>query len=79
MEKDSTGRDQFKSSKNKGTFIVRVDGSERGTWHGRVVWAEEERTEYFRSTLELIKMMDKALEQDNAAEASDREPDSEVG
>ena len=64
--------------KNKGTFIVRVDGCEHGTWHGRVVWADENRTEHFRSALELMKMMDRALAQNNA-ESGDNEASVEAG
>ena len=50
-----------RDGKKKGTFIVRVDDNQNGTWHGRVVWADEESTQYFRSTLELLKLIDGAL------------------
>ena len=51
----------------KGTFIVKVDNYQSGTWQGRVVWADENVTEHFRSTLELMKLIDEAL---NAEAAS---------
>ena len=47
--------------KNKGTFIIKVDHCENGTWQGSVVWADENRTEHFRSALELFKLMDNAV------------------
>ena len=47
--------------KNKGTFIIKVDNCQNGTWQGRVVWAEENRTEHFRSALELFRLMDNAM------------------
>ena len=47
--------------KNKGTFIINVDHCENGTWQGSVVWADENRTEHFRSALELFKLMDNAV------------------
>lgn len=46
---------------NKGTFIVKVDRCDNETWQGRVIWADENKTEYFRSTLELMQMMDGAI------------------
>ena len=55
-----------------GTFIVKVDRCQNDTWQGRVVWADENRTEHFRSALELIKMMDKALNASNKAKDKDQ-------
>ena len=53
----------------KGTFIVKVDRCQNNTWQGRVVWADENRTEYFRSALELMKMIDKALNVSHVAKS----------
>ncbi|SFG18641.1 hypothetical protein [Oribacterium sp. WCC10] len=53
---------------NSETFIVNVKCRENSTWQGKVTWAQKSKTKYFRSTLELIKMLNGAL--DNA-EASD--------
>ena len=36
-------------------------GSQRNTWQGRVIWAEENKILRFRSALELIRLMDEAL------------------
>jgi hypothetical protein len=47
--------------KHKGTFIVKVDNYQNGTWQGCVTWAEENITEHFRSSLELIKLIDEAV------------------
>ena len=48
-------------SRSKETFIVKVENCENETWQGRVTWAEENKSEHFRSTLELIKLMDRAI------------------
>ena len=45
----------------KGTFIIQVQYRQNSTWQGKVVWVEENRTQHFRSALELIKLMDGAL------------------
>ena len=46
---------------SKGTFIVKVDNYQNGTWQGRVIWADENVAEHFRSTLELMKLIDEAV------------------
>ncbi len=55
------------NGKNKGTFIIKVEESQRGNWQGKVVWADEDTTEHFRSALELLQLVDEAI---NAATAS---------
>ncbi len=47
--------------RERGTFIVKVDHCENESWQGSVVWAEENKSEHFRSALELIKMIDSAM------------------
>ena len=61
MEKSTTDNLNGSGRRKKGTFIVKVDHYEKGTWQGEVVWAEEEKSQRFRSMLELIKLMDDAL------------------
>ena len=46
------------------TFIVHVDSQENLTWQGQVTWLDEKETRSFRSLLELIKLIDTALEGD---------------
>lgn len=50
-----------KRSNGKGTFIVKILSSENSTWQGSVTWAEKTKTEHFRSALELIKLIDGAV------------------
>lgn len=44
-----------------GTFIVHVKFRQNASWQGSVQWVEGKRTQNFRSTLELMKLMDEAL------------------
>jgi hypothetical protein len=60
------------SSRKRGTFIVKIDACQNGSWQGRVVWADENKTEYFRSTLELIRLIDGALSVGEMAEQLDK-------
>ncbi len=50
-----------KEKKKTGTFVVHVKHCENATWQGEVTWAEENRKKQFRSALELIKLIDSAL------------------
>lgn len=45
----------------KATFIVRIHFRQNSTWQGSVTWADNKRTQNFRSALELVRLMDSAL------------------
>jgi len=45
------------------SFLVSVMFRQRASWQGRLVWTEKELESQFRSTLELIFLMDSALSQ----------------
>lgn len=51
--------------KHNGNFVVHIQYCENATWQGTVIWTEKNITKQFRSALELLKLMDSAL---NAAE-----------
>ena len=54
---------------NTTTFVVEVQYRRNATWQGTVRWIDGNKTERFRSTLELLKLMDSALnEQEEDAE-----------
>lgn len=48
----------------KGTFIIKVLDRQNSTWQGTVTWVEEAKVQNFRSALELLKLIDGALEED---------------
>ena len=45
------------------TFVIQVQYRQNSSWQGQVIWVEENRKEHFRSALELMKLMDNALEE----------------
>lgn len=47
---------------NREDFVVRVFFNEHATWQGEVVWVEKQERHYFRSALELLRLMDNAME-----------------
>ncbi len=50
----------------KGTFVVQVQYRQHSTWQGKVLWAEKNETKQFRSALELLKLIDSALDEEPA-------------
>ena len=49
---------------------------ERNTWQGKITWAEENKKVNFRSALEMVKLMNDALEQ--AQKDSERKTQNSV-
>ncbi len=45
-----------------GTFVIRVQQRQNSSWQGRITWMDRDRTVYFRSVWELIKLIDGALD-----------------
>lgn len=44
------------------TFLIRVKYRQNSSWQGEVTWVDGDKREYFRSALELMKLLDSALE-----------------
>lgn len=45
-------------------FVVSLKSQENHTWQGTVSWVEGKKQVNFRSALELLKLMDSALEKE---------------
>ena len=45
-----------------GTFIIRVQHRQNSSWQGRITWMEKNKTVYFRSIWEMIKLVASALD-----------------
>lgn len=54
----------------KGTFLVHVVGCQNTTWQGTITWLEEKEKQYFRSALEMIKLMDTAIDESRSKDSS---------
>ena len=54
--------DMISEKKQKAKFIINVQYRQNATWQGTIQWVEENRTQNFRSTLEMLKLIDEALE-----------------
>lgn len=56
-----------KSTDHRGdlaTFVIHVQFRKNATWQGEVIWAEQQKKMCFRSALELLKLMDGAMDQE---------------
>ena len=49
---------------NEGTFVVKIKYQENATWQGSVQWVDQNIEKPFRSALELIKLIDSAMDGD---------------
>ena len=49
---------------HKASFIVRVTSRQNATWQGSISWTERGVTKHYRSALELIKLIDSALDEE---------------
>lgn len=51
-----------KSTSRGDTFIVNIKNNQNHTWQGTVRWVEIQKEIPFRSALELIKLIDSAMD-----------------
>lgn len=56
------GKDFMKGK--EGTFVVNIKYRQNATWQGSVTWAEKKQTCNFRSALELMQLIDCALDEE---------------
>lgn len=43
------------------SFVIDVKSTEGGTWQGSILWVQEQKKIPFRSTLELLRLMDSVM------------------
>lgn len=63
----------MKSGRDAGTFILKILNRKNSTWQGSVTWVEEQKTQNFRSALELLKLIDGALDEKQEIEGGNHE------
>lgn len=57
-------REKLSNTENqKGTFILNIKYRRNATWQGEITWIDKKETRKFRSALELVKMIDGALDE----------------
>lgn len=58
-----------------GTFIIRVQHRQNSSWQGRITWADKNKTVYFRSIWEMVKLIASAI--DTVSKQEDSETKAE--
>lgn len=53
-----------KELENQATFVIHVRYRQNATWQGEIKWVNQNKSQYFRSSLEMIKLMDMALDEE---------------
>lgn len=48
----------------KQTFIVHINGKQNQSWQGEVEWVQGQKSQSFRSAMELLQLMDSAMDQE---------------
>lgn len=61
--------DTIRQRGERATFVIRVMHRQHTSWQGEVIWIDGQKKEYFRSALELLRLMDSVLQAD--AESKD--------
>ncbi len=59
----------------QGTFIIRVQHRQHSSWQGRITWMDQNKTVYFRSVWEMVKLMANALNTVGGPEDGREEPE----
>ena len=54
-----------KDYKKDQTFILKILDRQNSTWQGSILWVEKQNEQYFRSALEMLKLIDEALVQND--------------
>lgn len=62
LDKVRSPEDFSENRGQKGTFFLNVRYRQNSSWQGSVTWVEEQREQHFRSALELLKLIDGALD-----------------
>ncbi|WP_242963697.1 hypothetical protein [Eubacterium sp. An11] len=60
-----------KDYKKDQTFILKILDRQNSTWQGSILWVEQQNEQYFRSALEMLKLIDEALVQNDEKTGGD--------
>lgn len=50
-------------TRERAVFLLDIQHRQNSTWQGSITWVDRQNKQHFRSTLELIKLIESALEQ----------------
>ena len=50
-------------TRRRGTFLLNIYDRQNATWQGTISWVDKNEKQQFRSALELIKLIESALDE----------------
>jgi len=62
MKEEDTMKENTIENAANATFMVQIQCRQNATWQGNVTWVEGGEKKPFRSALELLKLVDSALD-----------------
>ena len=66
------------STGERETFVVRILNTQNATWQGTVTWTERRVSRNFRSALELLRLLDSAVEPPASVPEDGKAPESSM-
>ena len=69
---NGSSRDHWTSTEEKPSFFIRILYRQNASWQGEVQWMEGQKTKRFRSALELLALIQEAMDIAGAPEAGNR-------
>lgn len=51
----------MKQTKQANNFVISIKCQQNDTWQGTIQWIEGQKTENFRSALEMLKLIDSTM------------------
>ena len=61
---------------SENSFLIKIKYRQNSSWQGSVQWIETGKTQNFKSCLELIRLMDIAVNTKNTEDTESEEPKS---
>ena len=55
---------ELKKLGNDATFVIHVKYRQNATWQGEIKWVSRDKAQYFRSDLELVRLIEDALDEE---------------
>ncbi|BFK22415.1 hypothetical protein F300043A5_07100 [Massilimicrobiota timonensis] len=55
----------MKQSKKDKSFMIVIKDTQNASWQGTIEWLDQNKKQHFRSALEMIKLIDSAVENDS--------------
>lgn len=52
----------MKQSKKDKSFMIVIKDTQNASWQGTIEWLDQNKKQHFRSALEMIKLIDSAVE-----------------